>query len=294
VLNNAGGLSESQFVDALKAIRKGKANELLDSGPDVANVGTITGDGTKATKLSGVYIEGDVKSIDGATNKSRIKKVIVTGDATNILASKGVSKIDIRGDAGIIDGGTKTTSVTVGGSVDIIKATKKISKIVVGGNAGILSSGRTMSKVFVGGSSLSVGASKMRNVQITGSVGASVDGALGIGLGSAFSIDDLVNLLGVNTNMLYDLGDPGPAAGNGSDHVFFGGLQAHSVKNVSVGGAISDMIITGRGGARAGSLFNSTIDDAHIMFWTRKNSFVKIDGEITVLPVSTEIGFALV
>lgn len=294
VLNNAGGLNESQFVDALKAIRKGEANELLDSGPDVANVGTITGDGTKATKLSGVYIEGDVKSIDGATNKSRIKKVIVTGDATNILASKGVSKIDIRGDAGIIDGGTKTTSVTVGGSVDIIKATKKISKIVVGGNAGILSSGRTMSKVFVGGSSLSVGAAKMRSVQITGSVGASVDGALGIGLGSAFSIDDLVNLLGVNTNMLYDLGDPGPAAGNGSDHVFFGGLQAHSVKSVSVGGAISDMIITGRGGARAGSLFNSTIDDAHIMFWTRKNSFVKIDGEITVLPVSTEIGFGLV
>jgi hypothetical protein len=185
--------------------------------------------------------------------------------------------------------------------VDILKATKTVKDAVVTGNTAVLSSGGSMSNVFIGGSSVSVGAQSMTNVQIVGSVGASIEftgspfsGYSSVGLGEAFEIGEIAKALGIEVDALSTVGDTGPIpffpgepGGDNSDdseyntvgvqNLFYGGLNAKTTKNVVVGGAISDLVIHGSGSG-SDSLFHSTIDDAYVKVGSK--AFTKLNGVI--------------
>jgi hypothetical protein len=243
------------------------------------------------------------------------KDIVVKGNLNQLFVARGATNLTVLGNAGLIDGGLSINNATIGGSVDILKATSNVANVRVNGNAGILSSGNTMSNVFVTGSSISVGAGIMKNVQVSGSVGASISTGVfagttygEVGLGSAFSLSQIAYLvLGNSSASLAELSAigntgalngeviiiPGTNTGNGpgdnnntvaypAETLYYGGLQARTAHNVVVGGGISDAIVQASTGSD--SLFNDVQDDAIIHVGPR--IFTKVNGVITS-PIST-------
>jgi hypothetical protein len=242
--------------------------------------------------INGLTVAGDVGSIE-LSHSARISNVSISGDLGRAFAGRGINKISVSGDAGVIDGGRTLQNVVISGDVDVLKATHNMQNVSVAGNAGSVSSGNRMTRVFVGGSSIHVGARFMRDVNVVGSVGASLNTAGVVGLGSAFSSTDIARILGTSVAGLFDIGDEGPdhvftfghvfdgaESGNSlvitADHVFLGGLEAAHVHNVAVGGAISDLVVTGSA-RRADGLIVSTVDDATVR--VGRLTILKVNGE---------------
>ena len=295
----------------------GTSTDLIFSvGPDTANVGIIAAEQTATLNLNRVTVKGDIQDIEGQAGKSAIYNVVTAGDlgcvtggtieriyiggnagdisgriiayvtvvgsTGEIQATREASYLNLEGCAGILDGGLDLINVTVKGNVNVLKATSEVTTVHVGGNAGIISSGNLLEGITVRGSSLSVGATKITNVQITGSVGFGVavnaDGSLGSpALGSpAFSISEAETLLGLTATGLAS--NPEGCLPSTS---YIGGLEAAIANNVSVGGSISDLVIS-HSSTGSSALFINTVDNAVI--YVGRGLFQKVHGAITKVP----------
>ena len=225
---NIGMISTLNSKFSLKgAIVEGNLGSLAI--PGVTTGVTITGDLDTAViggKLTGISVFGDAETIDvigGATNvtigedlgsldvRGVASNVTIGDDVDRVFTSKGINNLKVVGNAGLIDGGLSIKGAVIQGplGVEILKATNNVSRVQVVRNVGILSSGNVMSEVFVGGSSITVGARSMVNVQISGSVGASVQYSstatavtASVALGSAFGVGTL-NTAGLTAALSY-------------------------------------------------------------------------------------------
>jgi len=313
----AGTITPAQYVSDVVAVEKTAATLRAQAGviaqpmDATANVGTIEENGTGVLNLIGLNVQGGVQNIEGQAGRSLIYNVLIDGNVgcvtggtienfyiggsldsmtgriiykgtvvgcvdDTIAATVEAISLNLEGNAGVVDGGGILENVVVGGNADVIKATGNVINIAVKGNAGIITSGNALSKITVGGSSLSVGARVMSNVQITGSVGLGVDKSDDVVLGNAFCEYEAADLLGLNADNLYQAGTVGPNCVS-----YLGGLEANIASNVSVGGSISDLLIS-QLSSGSSALFNSTANNG--IMYVPRGVFVKQDGVTVQIP----------
>ncbi len=264
VARGINGVAIGTSREVLNQVFEGGSTSIGDD--DTAHVGIITGEGGAALKLSNVVVEGDVRTIDGSVIRSVISNVTIAGSVDEVLANTRLVGLDVRGDAGIVE---FVRNVDINGSVGRMQATRSITRVNVGGNAGIVSSGGLIRRVSVGGSMVSLSASRMTDVEVGGSVGAEVTGS-SPGLGSAFGLSEIAELLGTSEAGLLDIADHGP----GDSH-YVGGIEANRLYKVSVGGGISDLVVRQLG---------RRVRVSPLGHPGRANEWLKVDGQLLVTP----------
>jgi len=241
---------------------------------------------------SNIVVRGDAYQVDGGTS---INGLSVVGDLTNAKAINSITNVRVGGDlcGTITAGGTVNKVIVAGGYAGTINAGSIVENVNVLGDAGVISAGRLLQNIAVTGDMMSLNGGTMKNVAVEGSVGYEYDASGDAILGGSFTSSQVASLLGISLNggSLWNAVTSGYSGEGGCNGIedFIGGIEAVKVSGVSVGGEITNLMLTGTNSLAGGAdgLLLDTIYDAFVTGPTIKgkpSAWIKDDGALIAWP----------